>query len=154
MLDKDQIAAAWQTLREHWRAGSKLAGLAGAMRPRDRAEGYAIQAELEKQSGANLFGWKIAAAIEAGQRHINVAGPMAGRILSDTHIADGGTASMAGNAMPVAEPEFAFRMGPACRRVPLLTMSLKCWMRSTRCIRRSRLRIPVLPISPAPARLS
>jgi 2-keto-4-pentenoate hydratase len=35
---------------------------------------------------------------------------MAGRILSDTVIADGGTASMAGNEMRVAEPEFAFRM--------------------------------------------
>ena len=35
---------------------------------------------------------------------------MAGRILSETVIADGGTASMAGNEMRVAEPEFAFRM--------------------------------------------
>ena len=57
-----------------------------------------------------LFGWKIAATSAAGQKHINVAGPMAGRILSETVIADGGTASMAGNEMAVAEPEFAFRM--------------------------------------------
>ena len=35
---------------------------------------------------------------------------MAGRILSETVIPDGGTASMAGNEMRVAEPEFAFRM--------------------------------------------
>ena len=35
---------------------------------------------------------------------------MAGRILADTVIPDGGTASMAGNEMRVAEPEFAFRM--------------------------------------------
>jgi 2-keto-4-pentenoate hydratase len=35
---------------------------------------------------------------------------MAGRILRETVIADGGTASMAGNEMRVAEPEFAFRM--------------------------------------------
>jgi 2-keto-4-pentenoate hydratase len=106
MLDKDQIAAASRMLCDHWRAGTKLAALAPAVRPGDRAEGYAIQAELEKQSGAKLFGWKIAATSEAGQRHINVAGPMAGRI-----IADGGTASMAGNTMRVAEPEFCFRMG-------------------------------------------
>ena len=111
MLDKDRIAAAAQTLRDHWRAGTKLAALPPAMRPSERAEGYAIQAELEKQSGAQLFGWKIAATSEAGQRHINVAGPMAGRILSDKLIADGGTASMAGNLMRVAEPEFCFRMG-------------------------------------------
>src|SRR5262249_33073356 len=100
-----------KTLRDHWGAGTKLAALVPALRPGDRAEGYAIQAELEKQSGARLFGWKIAATSEAGQRHINVAGPMAGRILSDKLIADGGTASMAGNAMRVAEPEFAFQMG-------------------------------------------
>ena len=111
MLDKDQIAAASQMLRDHWRTGAKLAGLAPPMRPGDRAEGYAIQAELEKQTGVTLFGWKIAATSEAGQRHINVAGPMAGRILSDTLIPDGGTASTAGNAMRVAEPEFCFRMG-------------------------------------------
>jgi 2-keto-4-pentenoate hydratase len=111
MRDKDQIAAASQTLRDHWRDGTKLGGFAPAMRPRDRAEGYAIQAELEKQSAAKLFGWKIAATSEAGQRHINVAGPMAGRIMSETLIPDGGSAPMAGNAMRVAEPEFAFRMG-------------------------------------------
>jgi 2-keto-4-pentenoate hydratase len=35
---------------------------------------------------------------------------MAGRILAETVIADGGTASMQGNEMRVAEPEFAFRM--------------------------------------------
>jgi len=111
MLDTDQIAAASRTLRDHWRTGTKLAALAPAMRPADRAEGYAIQAELEQQSGARLFGWKIAATSEAGQKHINVAGPLAGRIMSDTVIADGGTASMKGNEMRVGEPEFAFRMG-------------------------------------------
>ena len=58
----------------------------------------------------SLFGWKIAATSEAGQKHINVDGPMAGRILAETVIPDGGTASMAGNEMRVAEPEFAFRM--------------------------------------------
>src|SRR4029077_13841061 len=35
---------------------------------------------------------------------------MAGRILAETVVPDGGTASMAGNEMRVAEPEFAFRM--------------------------------------------
>src|SRR6202020_1426508 len=47
---------------------------------------------------------------EAGQKHINVEGPMAGRVLPETVIADGGAASMAGNEMRVGEPEFAFRM--------------------------------------------
>lgn len=111
MLDKDAIAAAARILYDHWRAGSKLTALAAPMRPRTRAEGYAIQAAIESHSSGRLFGWKIAATSEAGQKHINVAGPMAGRILSDTVIADGGTAPMQGNEMRVGEPEFAFRMG-------------------------------------------
>ncbi|MBV8577649.1 MAG: hydratase, partial [Acetobacteraceae bacterium] len=111
MLDKDQIAGASRVLHQHWRAGTKLNGLDGALRPRDRIEGYAIQAEIERTSSQKLFGWKIAATSEAGQKHINVPGPMAGRILAETVIADGSTASMAGNEMAVAEPEFAFRMG-------------------------------------------
>jgi 2-keto-4-pentenoate hydratase len=110
MLDKDQIAAASRTLQQHWRAGTKLGNLDPSQRPRDRAEGYAIQAEIERASGAKLFGWKIAATSDAGQKHINVERPMAGRILAETVIPDGGTAPMAGNAMRVAEPEFAFRM--------------------------------------------
>ncbi|MCA3581281.1 MAG: hydratase [Bradyrhizobium sp.] len=110
MPDNNQIAAASNVLSEHWRAGTKLGALDSAMRPRDRAEGYAVQAGLEKTSREKLFGWKIAATSEAGQKHINVAGPLAGRILAETVIADGGTASMKGIEMRVAEPEFAFRM--------------------------------------------
>jgi len=110
MLDNRQIAAASLTLYGHWRAGTKLSALDASIRPLDRVEAYAIQAEIERTSNARLFGWKIAATSEAGQKHINVAGPMAGRILAETVIPDGGTAAMAGNEMRVAEPEFAFRM--------------------------------------------
>lgn len=110
MLEKNQVVAASQTLHDHWRTGTKLAALEDWYRPANRAEGYAIQAALERFSTTHLFGWKIAATSEAGQKHINVAGPMAGRILAETVIADGGTASMEGNKMAVAEPEFAFRM--------------------------------------------
>src|SRR4249919_1508935 len=92
MLDKDQVAIASRTLHGHWRAGTKLDGLDPTLRPRDRIEGYAIQAEIARSPMAKLLGWKIAATSEAGQKHINVAG------------------SMAGNEMRVAEPEFAFRM--------------------------------------------
>src|SRR5438874_10679693 len=109
-MERGQVAAASQTLHEHWRAGTKLAALERGQRPSSRAEGYAIQAAIERFSTAHLFGWKIAATSEAGQKHINVDGPMAGRILAETVISDGGTASTAGNEMRVAEPEFAFRM--------------------------------------------
>jgi 2-keto-4-pentenoate hydratase len=110
MMDKNEIAAASRTLNAHWREGTKLGALEPSQRPRDRADGYAIQALLEQTSAGELFGWKIAATSEAGQKHINVDGPMAGRILPETVIPDGGTASMAGNEMRVGEPEFAFRM--------------------------------------------
>jgi len=111
MLDEKAIAAASKTLHDHWRAGTKFAGLDDGLRPHDRIDGYAIQSEIEKYSSESLFGWKIAATSEAGQKHINVDGPMAGRILAETVLPDGGTASMAGNEMRVAEPEFAFHMG-------------------------------------------
>ena len=110
MLDKNAITAASKTLHDHWRAGTKFAGLDDKLRPRDRIEAYAIQAAIEQYSSDSLFGWKIAATSEAGQKHINVAGPMAGRILAETVIPDGGTADMAGNEMRVAEPEFAFHI--------------------------------------------
>ena len=110
MQDRHQIASASQTLHDHWRAGTKLDALDDWLRPQDRIEAYAIQAAIERFSTTHLFGWKIAATSEAGQKHINVDGPMAGRILAETVIPDGGTASMAGNEMRVAEPEFAFRM--------------------------------------------
>jgi 2-keto-4-pentenoate hydratase len=105
----DKVAAAAKTLGDHWRAGTKLENLDVAMRPKDRAEGYAIQAALARHSRGKLFGWKIAATSEAGQKHINVSGPLAGRIFTETVIADGGTASMKGNEMRVGEAEFAFR---------------------------------------------
>jgi 2-keto-4-pentenoate hydratase len=110
MLERHQVTAASQTLHEHWRAGTKILALEDWYRPTNRADAYAIQAAIERYSTTHLFGWKIAATSEAGQKHINVAGPMAGRILAETVIADGGTASMAGNEMRVAEPEFAFRI--------------------------------------------
>src|SRR3954447_26114468 len=109
MLDKDQIAAAAKALHDHWQAGTNIGDLDPPQRPQGRAEGYAIQAAMQRYG--SLFGWKIAATSEAGQRHINVAGPLAGRIFAERVIPDGGTASMAGNEMAVGEPEFAFRMG-------------------------------------------
>ena len=111
MLEEKAIATASRTLHDHWRAGTKVSGLDHGQRPQDRIDGYAIQGQIEKYSAQKLFGWKIAATSEAGQKHINVPGPMAGRMLEETLIANGGTAPMAGNEMRVAEPEFAFRMG-------------------------------------------
>src|SRR6202047_1033050 len=109
MLDNDKIAAAAKTLNDHWHAGTKLESLDASIRPKDRAEGYAIQAALARHSTGKLFGWKVAATSEAGQKHINASGPLAGHIFTETVIASGGTAPMKGNEMRVGEAEFAFR---------------------------------------------
>jgi 2-keto-4-pentenoate hydratase len=98
-------------LTAHWADGSRLDQLPEAIRPTNRAEGYRIQARLEAMSTAPLFGWKIAATSTAGQAHIGVDGPLAGRLLEDRIIPDGGVCPFGANHMCVAEIEFAFRMG-------------------------------------------
>lgn len=97
----------WRT----WQAGEVIAGLPDELRPRTRAEGYAIQARLETRSARPLFGWKIAATSKAGQAHIGVDGPLAGRLLAERAHRSGDTLAFGANRMRVAEPEFAFRMG-------------------------------------------
>jgi 2-keto-4-pentenoate hydratase len=108
MLNPEQAAA---LLLGHWNEGTRLDALPEAIRPTTREEGYAVQAAIADHSPTSLFGWKIAATSEAGQRHINVDGPMAGRLLAERVIADGATVPLASNLMRVAEAEFAFRFG-------------------------------------------
>lgn len=81
------------------------------IRPATREEGYAIQARLDDRSGSPVYGWKIAATSAAGQAHIGVDGPMAGRILAERVIPCAGVIPAGANHMAVAEIEFAFRMG-------------------------------------------
>lgn len=111
MPSEDNIQRASDLLWQAWQAGETIDHLPVDVRPQTRAEGYAIQARLEAHSGAPLFGWKIAATSAAGQAHINVSGPMAGRLLAEKVVAEGATVTLEGNRMRVAEPEFAFRMG-------------------------------------------
>lgn len=109
MPDPDQLAEASRLLIDHWDQGLKLATLPVALRPTSRREGYAIQSVLDRQSKSPLFGWKIAATSAGGQKHINVDGPLAGRILAERVAPNEATVSLAGNLMRVAEAEFAFR---------------------------------------------
>ena len=69
-----------------------------------------MQAFLEEYTEKPLFGWKIAATSVAGQKHINVDGPLAGRLLAERVIENGGACVLGNNLMKVAELEFAFRM--------------------------------------------
>lgn len=82
-------------------------------RPQTRAEGYAIQALCERWSAKPLWGWKIAATSLAGQRHINVDGPLAGRLIAEGVLPEGQPIRLGANRMRVAEVEFVFRMGRA-----------------------------------------
>ena len=100
-----------QLIWQHWQAGTTLDHLSQDCRPMTRQQGYARQACLPQVSGRQVLGWKIAATSEAGQKHINVSGPLAGRILSGQVLAPGMEVPPQGNRMRVAEPEMAFVMG-------------------------------------------
>jgi 2-keto-4-pentenoate hydratase len=120
MLNEAEIRAASDLIWQCWREGRRVPALPGDIRPGTRAEGYAIQALLVRRSAQPLVGWKIAATSAAGQRHIGVDGPLAGRLLAEQVVPDGATISLGANLMRVAEPEFAFRMARALppRTVP------------------------------------
>ncbi len=111
LRDLDPIKAASDFLVGHWQAGTRCDAVPAEIRPHDRAEGYAIQAELERRTDKPLFGWKIAATSIAGQKHIGVDGPMAGRILTERCFPSGARIVLGTNLMRVAEIEFGFRMG-------------------------------------------
>lgn len=111
MLSEQQEQTASDTLWDLWREGRRIAALPAQIRPTTREEGYAIQALLERRSAQPLYGWKIAATSVAGQRHIGVNGPLAGRLLRERVRESGAELVLGANHMKVAEPEFAFRMG-------------------------------------------
>src|SRR2546421_6989728 len=97
-------------LWDHWQRGGRILALQDAIRPVTREDGYAIQARLERRSAAPLCGWKIAATSKAGQEHIAVDGPMAGRLLAECVSGSASRLPFGNNHMRVAEAEFAFRM--------------------------------------------
>lgn len=109
LTQKEAADMIWQA----WQAGAVLPGLPDHAKPHTRAAGYAIQTHFEAHSNAPRAGWKIAATSAAGQAHINVDGPMAGRLLAEKMLSSGAEVSLSGNRMRVAEPEFAFRFGRA-----------------------------------------
>ena len=115
MPNDDRFRAAADLLWAHWQAGTRLAELPEEIRPRTRGEGYAVQAFLDERSATPLFGWKIAATSRAGQAHIGVDGPLAGRLLRERVFDRGAELPLGTNHMRVAEAEFAFRMGRELR---------------------------------------
>lgn len=110
-MNNDAVRHAASILRKNWDGGTRIDQLPRACRPDDRGSAYAIQTEMLRQSGEEPAGWKIAATSAAGQAHIGVDGPLAGRLWRKRILANGATISLQGNAMRVIEAEFAFRMG-------------------------------------------
>ena len=110
-MEIESAKAASELLARHWREGRVLDALPTSLRPANREEGYLIQRQIEALSDSPLFGWKIAATSAAGQRHIGLDGPIAGRLLAETVHSDGDLIPFGANRMRVAEAEFAFRMG-------------------------------------------
>jgi len=110
-MNDSALQAASDLLHEHWVRGSVISGLPDDIRPATREVGYAIQGRLNERSGSPLYGWKIAATSAAGQAHIGVDGPIAGRILAERVVPCAGVIPAGPNHMAVAEIEFAFRMG-------------------------------------------
>jgi 2-keto-4-pentenoate hydratase len=89
----------------------RCARLSPQHQPTNKFEAYAIQVLMEKQSALPLWGWKIAATSVAGQKHIGVSGPLAGRYIAERVVRSGGTIPFGRNHMKVAEVEFAFKLG-------------------------------------------
>lgn len=108
-MDEANVRTAAEEIWRLWQEGEVTDDLAGNLKPASRAEGYAVQAVLGELGGP-LAGWKIAATSAAGQSHIGVEGPLAGRIFESRVREPGATLSIGRNRMRVAEPEFAFRL--------------------------------------------
>lgn len=102
----EAAALIWQ----NWRNRSRIDGLPQSCRPETVADGYAAQAQLAALSGWQQVGWKIAATSVAGQKHIGVDGPLAGRLLDGKLYHDGATLPAAHLHMAVVEAEFVFRL--------------------------------------------
>jgi 2-keto-4-pentenoate hydratase len=110
MMLIEAMSSAAERLDMTYRDGTVIDALPEPLRPTSRQDAYGIQTALGERIGGMQAGWKIAATSLAGQRHINVDGPLLGRLMERRRVADGGVLALGANRMKVAEIEFAFRM--------------------------------------------
>ena len=115
-MDERRVNEAAGILWDAWSEGRRIPALPADCRPESLAEGYAVQRAVAGRSGSATIGWKIAATSKAGQAHIGVDGPLAGRLLECKAYRDGDRIPAGPLHMGVAEAEFAFRVG---RDLPL-----------------------------------
>ncbi len=119
-----QAAGAGAILWQNWQQRTRIDGLPANVRPADRASAYVMQRDVVALAGQPIVGWKIAATSAAGQKHINVDGPLAGPLVRNIVLGNGATIPLDGNIMRVAEAEFAFKFGkPLPRREVPYTQS-------------------------------
>ncbi len=109
-MTPEQIHQAAQLLWSTWQSGRQIDALPVGLRPLSRPDAYAVQEAIQRESAQALYGWKIAATSAAGQKHIGVDGPLAGRLLKGRVLKDGASVPLSGNCMRVMEAEFAFRL--------------------------------------------
>ena len=110
-MDSRQVDEAARILWDAWSEGRRIPALRADCRPESLDDGYAIQRAVAGRSGSGTIGWKIAATSKAGQAHIGVDAPLAGRLLESKAYRDGDRVPGVGLHMAVAEAEFAFRIG-------------------------------------------
>src|SRR5439155_794542 len=80
MMDSDGVRQAAEFLWSSWQERRVVDAVPAACRPGDLEAGYAVQAALADLAASPLLGWKIAATSRAGQAHIGVTEPLAGRL--------------------------------------------------------------------------
>ena len=120
-MQPSQIDEAAALISQHWKDGTRMPLIPARCRPESRADGFAVQAAAARLLCQSTLGWKIAASSVAGQRHIAVDGPLAGRLLAQQVLTAGANEAnrigLQNNILRVAEPEFVFRMArPLPRR--------------------------------------
>jgi len=109
-VDTQATQRAAEFVWEHWAGGTYFDSLPQALSPETITDGYRIQAAIGDFAGDAVVGWKIAATSEAGQRHIHVDGPIAGRLFESRVHRSPARFAMGANRMRVAEAEFAFTL--------------------------------------------
>ena len=81
--------------------------------PINRKQAYEIQSNYRIHTGYSSYGWKIAATSKAGQKHIGVTAPIAGRLFKEKVYKNNSEVILGLNKMAVAEPEFSFKIKKA-----------------------------------------
>lgn len=110
-MDQAAIEKAADILWQARLAERRMEALPPDCRPASLDEGYAIQDAMTARAAQAVAGWKIAATSEAGQRHIDVTEPLAGRLFAGFLLPDGARRAAGPMHMRVVEAEFAFRFG-------------------------------------------